>query len=252
MVGYLKDGEAAAHYQKQTSALVTQETEKPMEKWSRNLKKRSNRNFSIMIPGGEMQLSFPKPASCMLRPQCFEEVGFTFIFKHSHMATKLHTRFFREVPQAPSSQLYAQLNVFTEAKICTLEKYFFLFESGSVEDISVALREGSISPYHIDEAGRNMCLSIAALYGRLDILNYLETQGIGQFALNDDSSIFLGFLNCSETERGDRAADPPSFIAKWTLAILVNEHYMAHDPSATQVLTTAFETIRKYGHNIPT
>jgi len=90
-----------------------------------------------------------------------DEAGFTFTCGIGQSIHAIHVHFLREAFSPSGPRLSAQLNVFTLAE--SEVHYYELFAHGSAEDIDDALRNGVISPYHINREGRNLCLYVSVV-----------------------------------------------------------------------------------------
>lgn len=73
---------------------------------------------------------------------------------------KIIQSYFRREASGP--RICAQLNVFT--LVPSEEPYDLLFAHASIPEVDQALRNGTISPYHINREGRNMCLYVSLPY----------------------------------------------------------------------------------------
>jgi hypothetical protein len=113
--------------------------------------------FSHDTAFGSLRVHVPQRVS---KPVCRppgDDVGFTFT---CGIAQSIHTINARFLRNNPGPKICAQLNVFTLAE--SESHYNTLFASASAMEIDRALRQGVISPYHINREGRNLCLYVSS------------------------------------------------------------------------------------------
>lgn len=78
------------------------------------------------------------------------DVGLSFI-SHAQSLTIVDIRFTQCILQQMRPRICAQLNVFTRVPYSLLKNHWRLFERGAtIEEIERAIRNGSVSPYHLD------------------------------------------------------------------------------------------------------
>ncbi|KAI4933096.1 hypothetical protein J4E85_003499 [Alternaria conjuncta] len=150
------------------------------------------RAYTQTTPFGSLRIQSPRRAVKAKFKRPNNEASFTFTCGIGQSVHAIHAHFLRNVANASNPGLCAQLSVFTLAESET--HYNKLFASAGVEEIDDALRRGVISPYEINREGRNLCLYYAAENTRVDLLDYLATQGIGVSNLNHDVSIVAGLF----------------------------------------------------------
>ncbi|KAL7772503.1 hypothetical protein CFE70_002462 [Pyrenophora teres f. teres 0-1] len=144
---------------------------------------------------GILRVYIPQKATESKVQRSSDEAGFTFTCGIGQSIHAIHVHFLHEIFGQSGPRLSAQLNVFTLAE--SEVHYYELFAHGSAEDIDDALRNGVISPYHINREGRNLCLYYAAEHARVDIFDYLDSQGIGIANLKHDISLVAGLFKRS-------------------------------------------------------
>lgn len=76
----------------------------------------------------------------------------------------VQARFLRDLSYASQPRLHAQLNIFTQVKNedC-MRNHHEIFAFGTMAEIDDALREGTISPFLVDDNGHNLCLFVSTL-----------------------------------------------------------------------------------------
>ncbi|KAI1520077.1 hypothetical protein Ptr86124_000445 [Pyrenophora tritici-repentis] len=184
---------------------------------------------------GILRVYIPQQATESKVQRTNDEAGFTFTCGIGQSIHAIHVHFLREIFGKSGPRLSAQLNVFTLAE--SEVHYYELFAHGSAEDIDDALRNGVISPYHINREGRNLCLYYAAEHARVDIFDYLDSQGIGIANLKHDISLVAGLFKRSMIDY-DRIAletsvdhvlqkvyDTLSFLFETTMNMLLWDYY---------------------------
>ncbi|KAH7392063.1 hypothetical protein DE146DRAFT_766096 [Phaeosphaeria sp. MPI-PUGE-AT-0046c] len=146
--------------------------------------KRSQRAWLVSTNSGQIKLSFPNHRNKIKAPRGIDEVGFSYTAKHNHSTWQIRARFLRRLNYASKPRICAHLHVFVQVDFnSSTGTYGELLEMGTVSEIDAALRAGTISPFCIDGDGDNMLLWHASYARRMDVLDYLATQGIGQRAL---------------------------------------------------------------------
>ncbi|KAH7070355.1 hypothetical protein BKA63DRAFT_605617 [Paraphoma chrysanthemicola] len=141
------------------------------------------RKWTINMPSSEASIILPRSSSTRKPARHTEEVGFSSTLTQGQARFEIRARFVRDMMYKRCLRQYTQLNVFVEVEEVYDRIYYDLFKEGTIEDIDLALRQGTISPFHLDSDGNNLCLMYATLKERMDILDYLESQGVGQSAL---------------------------------------------------------------------
>ncbi|CAE7014055.1 hypothetical protein PTTW11_02595 [Pyrenophora teres f. teres] len=184
---------------------------------------------------GILRVYIPQKATESKVQRSSDEAGFTFTCGIGQSIHAIHVHFLHEIFGQSGPRLSAQLNVFTLAE--SEVHYYELFAHGSAEDIDDALRNGVISPYHINRERRNLCLYYAAEHARVDIFDYLDSQGIGIANLKHDISLVAGLFKRSMIDY-DRIAletsvdhvlqkvyDTSSFLFETTMNMLLWDYY---------------------------
>ncbi|KAF1842839.1 uncharacterized protein K460DRAFT_134979 [Cucurbitaria berberidis CBS 394.84] len=195
----------------------------------------TQQSFSHDTPFGNLRIHVPRQAGTPKVRQVSDEVGFSFTCGIGQSIHAISARFLRDLSNGRSPKLYTQLNVFTVSE--SDERYNDLFATGTIEEIDAALRQGVISPYHINREGRNMCLYFAAENARTDLFDYLESQGIGVSALNHDFSVVAGLFKRSMSNDGrlkleasvdhvlEKVYDSSSFLFETAMNMLLWDYY---------------------------
>ncbi|KAI4652122.1 hypothetical protein J4E93_002319 [Alternaria ventricosa] len=199
------------------------------------------RAYTQTTPFGSLRIQSPRRAVKAKFKRPNNEASFTFTCGIGQSVHAIHAHFLRNAASAPNPGLCAQLSVFTLAESET--HYNKLFASAGVEEIDDALRKGVISPYEINREGRNLCLYYAAENTRVDLLDYLATQGIGVSNLNHDVSIVAGLFVRSIVD-DDRAPfektvdyiipqvyESSSFLFETTMNMLLWDYYQGRPRS---------------------
>ena len=117
------------------------------------------------------------------------------------MSLVVHARFLRNLSYASQPRLYAQLNAFTQVTYAgQYGAYLELLKLGTVAEIDNALREGTISPFHVDEYGDSSCL-------------YVSTFLLFVGAQRDSTLLMPWFIGCgiSQTSRCLRLLRDPGY-----------------------------------------
>ncbi|KAL1797825.1 hypothetical protein ACET3X_004431 [Alternaria dauci] len=198
-------------------------------------------SYTHTTPFGSLRLQTSGRAfkSKLRRPD--EEASFTFTCGIGRSLHAIHAHFLRDASGPSNPRLCAQLSVFTLAESET--HYNQLFASASAREIDDALRKGVISPYEINREGRNLCLYYAAEHTRIDLFDYLASQGIGVSNLNHDVSLVAGLFMRSIVDH-DRAAfertvdhiipqvyESSSFLFETTMNMLLWDYYKGRSRS---------------------
>ncbi|KAI4696007.1 uncharacterized protein J4E88_000178 [Alternaria novae-zelandiae] len=199
------------------------------------------RAYTQTTPFGSLRIQSPRRAVKAKFKRPNNEASFTFTCGIGQSVHAIHAHFLRNAANASNPGLCAQLSVFTLAESET--HYNKLFASAGVEEIDDALRRGVISPYEINREGRNLCLYYAAENTRVDLLDYLATQGIGVSNLNHDVSIVAGLFVRSIVD-DDRAPfektvdyiipqvyESSSFLFETTMDMLFWDYYQGRPRS---------------------
>jgi hypothetical protein len=96
-------------------------------------------------------------------PQDTAEVGISYTVMQNRLSVRVEACFLRHLLYAGKASICAQLNVFTLVGENVELYYDGLFENASLAELDNALRQGTISPFHIDEYGDNLCLTVSSV-----------------------------------------------------------------------------------------
>ncbi|KAF7512839.1 hypothetical protein GJ744_011942 [Endocarpon pusillum] len=154
-----------------------------------------SRSFSFELPIGTLQIIIPRltvTSPAVPKPGKPREVGFSFLPRSGICSTSLRGYFVNATNVQPKPCLYTQLNAFNITP--QDESLVHLFCNGTLEEIDSAFRLGKMSPYDVSEYGVNHCLCLSACAGRIDVLQYLDSNGIGILSFKDGWSVFRGLL----------------------------------------------------------
>ncbi|CAN9218439.1 hypothetical protein CUC08_Gglean001536 [Alternaria sp. MG1] len=198
-------------------------------------------SYTHTTPFGSLRLQTSRRASRSKLRRPDEEASFTFTCGIGRSLHAIHAHFLRNASGPSNPRLCAQLSVFTLAESET--HYNQLFASASAHEIDDALRQGVISPYEINREGRNLCLYYAAEHTRIDLFDYLASQGIGVSNLNHDVSLVAGLFMRSIVDH-DRVAfertvdhiipqvyESSSFLFETTMNMLLWDYYKGRSRS---------------------
>ncbi|CAN9377660.1 unnamed protein product [Alternaria alternata] len=198
-------------------------------------------SYTHTTPFGSLRLQTSRRASRSKLRRPDEEASFTFTCGIGRSLHAIHAHFLRNASGPSNPRLCAQLSVFTLAESET--HYNQLFASASAHEIDDALRKGVISPYEINREGRNLCLYYAAEHTRIDLFDYLASQGIGVSNLNHDVSLVAGLFMRSIVDH-DRVAfertvdhiipqvyESSSFLFETTMNMLLWDYYKGRSRS---------------------
>ncbi|KAH8704622.1 hypothetical protein GQ44DRAFT_508213 [Phaeosphaeriaceae sp. PMI808] len=152
---------------------------------NRKHSRKTDRRWSIETPSGDIVISLPYPRKATRNLQGFEEVGFSFKAELASTAFTIQSRFLRNLSYASQPKICAELNIFTEGPEFEVKNAIKLCEYGTLEDLYFALRTGDVSPFYISHTGFNALFFFAIYFQRSDIINYLDSQGIGQLNLSN-------------------------------------------------------------------
>jgi len=95
------------------------------------------------------------------------EAGISYIVTQNHSSVHVNAHFLRHLTHAEQPRIYAHLNVFTVVGKAVLDRYCTerLFSSAPLVEVATALRQGIISPFHVDIDGNNLCLLVNNVSG---------------------------------------------------------------------------------------
>jgi len=177
------------------------------QKPSRQQVARTSFTYSFDIDAGRLHLTLSRSNPHEQNTDDPDEVGFFFRPSPTVCTTAVSARFVKVLDRFLEPRFYTQLNAFSIAPKGFPSRYEDLFVQGTVKDIDLAIRNGTISPYHIEEATKmhlpivvssialpfadviDSCifsilslilhLQYAVCGGRVDLLRYFDSQGIG-------------------------------------------------------------------------
>lgn len=181
---------------------LSNETAESEEIKQRKRRKLPCQSFSFTLPVGKLEIMVPRPAGVLANAShsCnVVEVGFSFSPQPGICSTLINGHFMEAVNIGREPRLYAQLNAFILCEDAV--SHLSLFYDGTLEEIDTAFRVGAMSPYVIDDDGNNIflvrivllactatgkvfnlqlyTLQLAAYWGRLELFQYFDSQGIG-------------------------------------------------------------------------
>jgi hypothetical protein len=142
----------------------------------------SYRVFSSSSPVGTLKIMVPWLSNATKFTHDFNEIHLSFLPSMGICSTGIGARFLQSMKHEFEPRLHAQLIAFRLVEYTDL--YYSLIGRGTLEEIDTAFRCGTISPYDRTMGGTVACVWAAALYDRLDVFKYLESQGIGLSTLN--------------------------------------------------------------------
>ncbi|ORY08834.1 hypothetical protein BCR34DRAFT_569282 [Clohesyomyces aquaticus] len=143
--------------------------------------------------GEKLQIVVPRIQKSQTPPM-FSEVLLSFAPSPNICETAITIRFLRFLePERVECKLYTQINAFCMVESGEFGRYHRYIVMCTIQELDAAIRGGKISPYGIDNARGNLCIYMAAHYGRVDVLEYFESQGIGLAQLNGYDSALGGF-----------------------------------------------------------
>lgn len=175
------------------------------EKSSQQQQSRAGVSYSSVVGPGELRLTLSLSNHHADSADDHDEVSFFFHPAATICTTALSARFVKVVARCHEPRFYTQLNAYSIVAEDQIPRYVFLLQRGAIKDIDLAIRNGTISPYHIHgDTGYHMIIFVssmsisfgdvinifnvlflifspqyAAAYARADLLRYLDSQGIG-------------------------------------------------------------------------
>jgi hypothetical protein len=161
-VGYLKDNTRM----REDSRRRLSKNSLPLQSrgpdtWAKQKRPRGrNRTWTVKTTSGVHRISLPNRKLAHHVNQAIEEVGFSCTLTQGDATHMIDAHFLRDSAYASQPRMCAQLNVLTIAEI-NYDMYYTLFRTGSIEEIDTAVRNGVISPYHIDNDGNSYCLWVS-------------------------------------------------------------------------------------------
>jgi hypothetical protein len=129
--------------------------------WLRNRPKQPQQIRSVPTASGSMEISLPNRRTSKKHPKGIAEVGLCYTLKQNHSSLEIRARFLRDLTYASRPRIYAQLNVFVVLGDDLDGVYFNLLQVGTLAQVDTALRNGTISPFHIDNRGDNSLLFVS-------------------------------------------------------------------------------------------
>ncbi|KAF2785996.1 hypothetical protein K505DRAFT_205690, partial [Melanomma pulvis-pyrius CBS 109.77] len=130
--------------------------------------------FSFSSPAGQLHLTVSRTSDIANSARSIEEAHLSFIPTRGICSNSIKARFVKSINSGFEPRLYTQLNAFRLVEDYDL--HMKLCHYGSIEDIDAAFRSG-----------------LAALGARSDVLQYFDSQGVGQSNLNGGGDILDGF-----------------------------------------------------------
>lgn len=130
---------------------------RPKESAARGL-----RNWRFPLSFGHLTISLPSPRLAADTRTPFEDFRLSYKLTQYRPSMAIDARFLRNLQYACQPRLYTQLNIFTQVREQGRgDTYHNNFESGSLADISNAIRAGEISPFRISVDETNLCLFVS-------------------------------------------------------------------------------------------
>jgi hypothetical protein len=114
----------------------------------------SNQVWSMSTPSGDVHLSIPPAHTASNQDQAGVEVGLSCMITQNRSTFAINARFCRVSSEVSQPKVHTQLSVFTKVTDVS-DIYWRLFERGTIAEIDFAYRNGTISPFHVDEEGSN-------------------------------------------------------------------------------------------------
>jgi hypothetical protein len=168
-VGYLKDRKRkrSVNGPFESTRLAQNEEEEEEEEEERAISRRHkvrkyrNKTWTITTPSGRIDVALPSSSPTKTPARHMEEVSFSSALTQGQTSVAIHARFLRDMASARCLRQYTQLNVFTTAGSDAWYACKKLCETGTIEDVDLALRKGIISPFHLNSIGDNVCLDVS-------------------------------------------------------------------------------------------
>ncbi|KAH7082052.1 hypothetical protein FB567DRAFT_97399 [Paraphoma chrysanthemicola] len=266
-VGYLRDSDTKQTSIRSSPSSFPEGSEEGDNQVTRLSKAHQNstRKWTVHVPSSEARIILPRSSSKRKPARYTEEAGFSARVTQGQERFEICARFVRDMMYKRCLRQYTQLNVFIEVDNDISNFYHDLFEIGTIEDIDFALRQSTISPFYLDSYGDNLCLYYSTYYDRVDILDYLESQGVGQSALNHDTSIVsicwifstwehLSPLNPMIIPKlATRAADPAAFVSTIAVFEVMRLSFNPNDERRSgKLLSSCLNVLQQYGYSAPT
>jgi hypothetical protein len=127
----------------------------------RNRKKQFGRTYTVQTRSGPVTISMPRSRGAGIDLHDTAEVGISYAVTQNGSSIHVSAHFLRHLAYAGEARICAQLNVFTLIGKDVWDYYEDLFDKASLAEIDSALRRCTISPFHIDVDGDNVCLYVS-------------------------------------------------------------------------------------------
>jgi hypothetical protein len=131
---------------------------RPENRW-----KQSSQTYTIHTYSGPVHITIPRSRAAGEDPQDTTEVGISYTVTQNRSSVQVNAHFLRHLAYAGEARICAQLNVFTLVEESVSSRYMSLFENLSLAELDSALRRGTISSFHIDGSGNNLCLYVSSV-----------------------------------------------------------------------------------------
>lgn len=192
----------------------------------------SNQLWSLETPSGTVHISLP-PA----RPGQ-EEVGngseaglsWTITQNRSAFAVNAHFRYLADKPKVQT-----QLSVFTRVENVSM-LYWRLFNTGTISEIDFAYRNGTISPFHVDDTGSNYYLEVRGrAHASLNLFMYTNRHQYAVHNIRPDALVYL--LNHGiHTSQIVNALDPANGRKLLEKSLLYSGSSIIHNPNMRSLI----------------
>ncbi|EAT77583.2 hypothetical protein SNOG_15040 [Parastagonospora nodorum SN15] len=123
----------------------------------------SSRTFNVQTPSGPVDITMPRSREAGEDIHETAEAGISYVVTQNHSSVHVNAHFLRDLAHAGQPRIYAHLNVFTVVDEATTDRYHSgICNSTSLAKFDTALRQGIISPFHVDKYGNNLCLLVSS------------------------------------------------------------------------------------------
>jgi hypothetical protein len=164
-VGFLRDsGRHQGTYKSQHLSTPHKDDKYGRLYWLRKRQKRRQQVLSVSTPSGDITISLPDHRTPIGDPQGMDEVGLSYTITQNRSKLEIRARFLREMTTASRPRLCAQLNVFIEVDNHRGFMYMKLLYQTPLSLIDTALRDGVISPFHVNGSGDNLLLLVSTSF----------------------------------------------------------------------------------------
>jgi hypothetical protein len=119
----------------------------------------SNQMWSTNTPSGDVYISLPPAQSAGGHDQTGTEVGLSCMITQNRSTFAVNARFRRVSDGTSQPKVQTQLSVFNRVE-GVYDVYWQLFRRGTIAEIDFAYRNGTISPFHVDEQGSNYYFNV--------------------------------------------------------------------------------------------